>query len=148
MTLHWYAVEVDVPHAGETISYIQASSSQQAGETYPGSTVLGGPYASAAAAEKAYPQGSHGTRAVTPGLPPPTTSDKPVQLPNPLGGLAAIGDFFSRLTEASTWERIGQVALGLLLIAVGVAHLTHAVPLATAVAKKVGGAAAEGAVLA
>lgn len=61
---------------------------------------------------------------------------------SPLTGLAAIGDFFQRLTQASLWERVGEVVLGLILIAVGVAHLTHAVPLATKVAKAAGGAVA------
>lgn len=51
-----------------------------------------------------------------------------------LGGLAAIGDFFARLTEANTWLRIGEGVLGIILIAVGVARLTHAVPIATHIA--------------
>lgn len=51
--------------------------------------------------------------------------------------LTAIPDFISRLTSANLWERIGEVVLGLILVAVGVAHITHAVPIATAVAKKV-----------
>ena len=45
-------------------------------------------------------------------------------IPNPLSGLAAIGDFFSRLTRAATWMRIAEVALGLVLIAVGIARAT------------------------
>ncbi len=59
----------------------------------------------------------------------------------PLSGIAAVGDFFQRLTQANTWERIGEVVLGLILIAVGVAHITHAVPVATTVAKAAGTAA-------
>jgi hypothetical protein len=55
--------------------------------------------------------------------------------------LTAIPDFISRLTSANLWERIGEVVLGLILVAVGVAHITHAVPLATKVAKTVGVAA-------
>jgi len=43
---------------------------------------------------------------------------------NPLSGLAAIGDFFSRLTQPATWIRIAEVALGLVLIAVGIARAT------------------------
>lgn len=58
-------------------------------------------------------------------------------------GLTAIGDFFSRLTQANTWLRAGEVVLGLVLIAVGIARITNAVPLAT----KIAGAAAEGALL-
>jgi hypothetical protein len=54
-----------------------------------------------------------------------------------LTGLAAIGDFFSRLTQASTWLRIGEGILGLLLIAVGTARMTHAVPAAAQIAKAV-----------
>jgi hypothetical protein len=56
-------------------------------------------------------------------------------IPNPLSGLAAIGDFFTRLTEPATWLRAGEVILGLLLIAVGVAKMTDAVPVASRVAK-------------
>lgn len=51
-----------------------------------------------------------------------------------LSGLDAIGAFFSSLGEANTWLRVGEVALGLILIAVGVAKLTNAVPLATKIA--------------
>lgn len=63
------------------------------------------------------------------------------QTGSPLTGLAAIGDFFSRLTQANTWERIGMVLLGIVLVAAGVAHLTHAVPVATKIAKTAGVAA-------
>lgn len=51
--------------------------------------------------------------------------------------LTAIPDFLSRLTSANLWERIGEVVLGLILVAVGVAHITHAVPIATKIAGKV-----------
>jgi hypothetical protein len=33
-----------------------------------------------------------------------------------LGGIAAVGDFFSRLSEPNTWLRIAEVAVGGLLI--------------------------------
>jgi len=63
-------------------------------------------------------------------------------VPN-LGGLISdAGTFFRDLTSANFWLRLGEVVLGLLLIAVGVAELTHAVPLATKVAAKVGSTAA------
>ncbi len=64
-----------------------------------------------------------------------------IKVPSPLSGVAAIGDFLGRLTEANTWIRAGQVVLGLILIAVGVARITRAVPIATAVAKKAGAVA-------
>jgi hypothetical protein len=59
------------------------------------------------------------------------------QLSGPLSGIAAVGDFFSRLTNPNTWLRIGEVLLGIVLIAVGLAKMTHAVPIATAIAAKV-----------
>ncbi|MGH3223573.1 MAG: hypothetical protein ACRDPY_33635 [Streptosporangiaceae bacterium] len=57
---------------------------------------------------------------------------------NPLSGVAAIGDFFSKLGQPNTWIRVGEVALGLILLAVGVARITGAVPLATKIAKTAG----------
>jgi hypothetical protein len=63
-------------------------------------------------------------------------------VPN-LGGLISkASGFFDDLTNAHFWVRVGQVVLGLILIAVGVAELTHAVPIATKVAKTVGATAA------
>ncbi len=38
------------------------------------------------------------------------------------------------LFQGNLWLRVGEVVLGLLLIAIGVAELTHAVPAATAIA--------------
>lgn len=50
-----------------------------------------------------------------------------VGISNPLGALF----------QANIWMRVGQVALGLILIAVGVAKMTDAVPVATKIAKVV-----------
>lgn len=61
-----------------------------------------------------------------------------------LGGL--LGDTTSALTslnplaglfQANIWERVAMVGIGVILIAVGVAQLTHAVPIATKIAKVV-----------
>lgn len=41
-----------------------------------------------------------------------------ISTPN-LGGLAAVGDFFNRLTQANTWLRVGEVVAGLLLVYIG-----------------------------
>jgi len=50
---------------------------------------------------------------------------KPYKGPsNPLKGLAAIGDFFQRLTQGNTWIRAGEVLLGVILLAIGVARVT------------------------
>lgn len=55
-------------------------------------------------------------------------------LPSWADGLASLlGD----LTSKALWIRVAEGLLGLLLIAVGVAHMTHAVPIATAIAGKV-----------
>lgn len=42
---------------------------------------------------------------------------------NPLTGLAAIGDFFQRLTQGNTWIRVAEAVLGLGLVIVGLAKL-------------------------
>src|ERR1700735_3795899 len=44
-------------------------------------------------------------------------------IPDPLSGVDAIGDFFSRLTEANTWIRVGEFAGGALLLHVGLQGL-------------------------
>lgn len=40
-------------------------------------------------------------------------------------GIADVGDFFHRLTEKSTWTRVGEVALGGILVYAGVRALSH-----------------------
>lgn len=42
-----------------------------------------------------------------------------------VGSIADVGDFFHRLTEASTWTRVGEVVLGGILVYAGVRALTH-----------------------
>lgn len=44
-------------------------------------------------------------------------------LGNPLAGIADIGDFFHRLTEKQTWVRVGEVAVGGILLFAGVKAL-------------------------
>lgn len=48
-----------------------------------------------------------------------------------------IGGFLSALANANTWIRVAEVVLGAVLIAVGLAQMTNAVPLATKIAKAV-----------
>lgn len=43
----------------------------------------------------------------------------PLSGANPLSGVAAIGDFFSRLTNPNTWIRVGEFAAGALILYVG-----------------------------
>jgi hypothetical protein len=66
--------------------------------------VNGGPFPTEAAARKDLVTGPP---TVIPGL-------------SGLTGLAAIGDFFSRLSNPNTWARVGEVAIGGLLLGIGV----------------------------
>lgn len=54
-----------------------------------------------------------GLGTATPGTPTESALDK-------------IGDFVGRLSEASTWLRVGEVLLGIVLLAIGVARITGA----------------------
>ena len=45
-------------------------------------------------------------------------------LGNPLSGLNAIGDFFQRLTQKATWERVAEFAAGALILYIGLKALT------------------------
>lgn len=45
------------------------------------------------------------------------------QLPNPLNGVAAIGDFFSRLADPHTWLRVAEVLVGAAFLVIGLNHL-------------------------
>lgn len=61
---------------------------------------------------------------------------------SPEGGIGgqvvnAVTNPLGALFQANIWIRVGEVALGLILIAVGVAKLTNAVPAATKIAKVV-----------
>jgi hypothetical protein len=51
---------------------------------------------------------------------------------NPLGGLAAIGDFFNRLTQGNTWLRVGEVAVGLLILYIGLKATVSQTPIGDA----------------
>ena len=87
-----------------------------------------GPYpsqAAAVAAEKTQPTNPNATPVIN--LP---------SVPG-IAGVQQIGTFFGSLGQANTWIRVGEVILGLILIAVGVARLTHAVPAITKVAEAV-----------
>ena len=127
----WYPPGVPVYFQGT-----KAQATEKANLTIKtGSTSNGpfGPFASKKDAENAWKDGSINQHAGTGGPANPSG-----QAPNPLSGLQAIGAFFSDLSQASTWIRVAEVLAGLILIAVGVARITHAVPVATKVARAVG----------
>jgi hypothetical protein len=56
---------------------------------------------------------------------------------NSLTGLAAIGDFFARLTKANTWIRLAKVVIGGVLLMTGIAHISGASGAAADFARKV-----------
>jgi hypothetical protein len=73
----------------------------------------------------------------------PTASPTPRQaLTHEVKNAAADALGLNGLFQANLWLRVAEVVVGLVLIAVGVAHITNAVPIATKVATKVGMAAA------
>jgi hypothetical protein len=132
----WYAVESTAMRTGrDSITYITAPNKQIAGEVLPGSVQVWGPYLSEAAAEKAHPEGASGSVppvAGAPSIPPPVNANPS----NPLGGLADIGNFFHELSEGATWERVGEVLLGGILVYAGIRALTHGSTVAGSGARK------------
>ena len=51
-------------------------------------------------------------------------------------GIESVGDFFHRLTEAQTWVRVGEVALGGILLYAGIRALAHGSPTVGSGARK------------
>lgn len=107
---------------------------------------IGGPYPTKAEADAALkseqanvanqknadPTNPFAGKDIIPGIPNPLNA-----IPNPLTGVNAIGDFFVRLTDPHTWIRVGEVLIGVLLLAVGIASMTNSIPAATKIAKMV-----------
>jgi hypothetical protein len=94
-----------------------------------------GPYPSQAAANAAIPaiQSAHPAPGEASQLTDAATGQP--QSSNSLGGLADIGDFFHRITEAATWERVGEVAAGLILLYIGIRAVTRDTAVGSAGAK-------------
>jgi hypothetical protein len=82
---------------------------------------VNGPYATQAQANAAIP--AIQKAAPAPGAAQEASAD--VGVSNPLDYLEDVGDFFHRLTEAATWERVGEVAVGVLLLYIGVKALAQ-----------------------
>jgi hypothetical protein len=84
---------------------------------------VNGPYATQAQANAAIP-------AIQKAEPAPGAASEAEQaatsaISNPLDYLEDVGDFFHRLTEAATWERVGEIGVGVLLLYIGVKALTQ-----------------------
>jgi hypothetical protein len=52
-------------------------------------------------------------------------------------GIEAIGAFFEKLGSPALWIRVAEVAVGVILLAAGIAKMTNAIPVATKIAKAV-----------
>lgn len=65
----------------------------------------------------------------------PTNPNNPIHVPAPPH--LDISGFLSALANANTWVRVAEVLIGVVLIAVGIAELTNAVPAATKIARVV-----------
>ena len=118
------------PATGSVYSYFQGTQAQAQAEAgrvvqIAGQTNLKGPYATKAAAEAAVASGQVKPQTSSAG-PQLNVGGNPVGNANDLTGLASIGDFFSRLTNANTWIRVGKVLVGGVLLIVGLAHMTGA----------------------
>jgi hypothetical protein len=89
----------------------------------PGATLKGGPFTSMADAKAfiAHDTGSKDT-SIT-GQIGNATGPIP-NLLSPFTGIAAVGAFFNKLSEANTWLRIGEAFLGVVLIAIALGKLT------------------------
>lgn len=122
MAASWWVIEAP-PERGtgqQLLEYIEADNEQDALNVYPGSTFVGGPYATQAAAEKAHP----GTETTSPtdrgnapasGVAPGSTNATPSQLPS----------FSLLFSGISGWFYRGlKVLFGGVLILIGVSHLT------------------------
>lgn len=133
----WWVVNTSPPSGKPTI-YTVAEGTQDDAAHLPDAGGISGPYSSLAAADAVAAKEPENSTQGTgiPGL--SVTPGGGFQASNPLTGLAAIGDFFQRLTQGSTWIRVGEVVLGLILLAAGLARITHAIPAATRVARAVG----------
>lgn len=85
-----------------------------------------------AEARKEFPNGAPPTTSTQKAL----TSQVSSQTGIPAGGLADVGDFFHRLTEKQTWARVGEVAVGGILLIAGLRALSSGSPAVGAGARK------------
>jgi hypothetical protein len=120
----WYVIKYPLPRTGvQQVTYVDASSAQQAAETEPGATVLMGPYDTEADAENAFNNSStgksynanpHSPKSSGVNGPAATESDLP---DTPWAGLIAA------LTSRNTWIRVAEVVIGGGLVIVAISHL-------------------------
>jgi hypothetical protein len=141
----WWVIAYTQEAGPITYQYFQGTQAQAQAQAnlaveQLGGTNLSGPYATKAAAQAAVKAGKV-NKGTSVGQNPNPGTTTGINLGNAIPGLTDIANFFDRLGEANTWIRVGEVILGLVLIAAGIAKITHAVPIATDVAKAAGTAA-------
>ncbi len=137
-TGQWWVINTSPASGSPTIYTVMEGTNAEA-ENYPGGGGVSGPYSSQAAADKVangMPQNSNQPNPFIPGT--SVTPGGQVTGGGPLAGLASVANFFGQLGQANTWIRVGEVLLGLVLLAVGVARITHTIPAATKIAKTAG----------
>lgn len=94
-----------------------------------------GPYTTLAAAQAYLKVGAQNAASPIPGIDITPGGGLTAAVPTPIAAVAA---FLAKLGQAALWLRIGEVALGLVLVAVGVAKLVPAFTPAQMIAKRVG----------
>jgi len=133
--LPWYVYAVAYPNAPSTsVPFITQTQES-------GTNPLAGPFASRAAANAwvaAHPQDfGPGLTNIAPPSDTPVTSGIPG---NPLTGIDAIGNLANKLSEKNFWIRVGEFAVGFILLDVGLKSLTGTsiIEKTTSTVKKVG----------
>lgn len=94
-----------------------------------------GPFTTMAAAKAYLKVGAQNAASPIPGVDITPGGGLTAAVPTPLAAVAA---FLAKLGQASLWLRVGEVALGLVLVAVGVAKLVPAFTPAQMIAKRLG----------
>lgn len=80
------------------------------------------------------PQELSGVIANTPTIPTPQQNLQDIGNAAKNAASSVTNDLLKPLFQANLWIRVAEVALGLILIAVGIAKMTNAIPLATKIA--------------
>jgi hypothetical protein len=126
----WFVIPVQPGLLSQIAGYFKGSSgTYRVAKTVVGNPLYdqymqagyGPPYSSYAAAAAAAKQAAATGKANAlpgagfSGVPPGSSANKGPSF----AGLAAIGDFFGRLTEGNTWVRVGEVVAGLILLGIG-----------------------------
>lgn len=122
--MEWWVGAIAYPNAPSTAQpYIFQAANLLAAVAKLGGKPLAGPFATQAQAQAwANGAGASNFGAGKTNISAPTDTPVTSGIPgpgNPLTGVNAIGDFFQRLTQPSTWIRVGEFVAGGLLLYIG-----------------------------